>query len=495
MRRARLVPEKLSGEMSEAIGNLPPAYAEFEAKRLTGGIGYIRFNSFVPILMPKVCAALREMRDAPGIIIDLRGNEGGLLGMISGVGGLLQGYSSVYGTMKTRSDQDPVLVYQQRQPYEGPLAILIDGTTQSAAEMFTDGLQASGRAIVVGEVSAGSTLPSSIIKLPTGALFQYAFGNYETQNGVRLEGRGVVPDSIVKLNRPSLLRQGDPQLAQALAKLRERISWQLPKELVVDVTTTTPPAQPEEPKIEVTAPPPPPKPAVSPTPKAGEPTSVDKYNARLAKQVIARYIETIGGEPALAKITTRVATGTIELAMDLSGTVEIYEAAPNRSSILMNLGGFGIVQTTFDSNGSWVHDPVRGYMRLSAGVTAGDTFHRELDLLRQADSIRFERKEKIAGEDCFMLVQTAGRHVIQRFYFSILSGLLLRQNNLYLEDYREVDGLKIPFVARTDDALGRMSTVVRLKEVKHNVAIDESKFAEPVDCFTKPDQKWGARNK
>ncbi|MBV9957423.1 MAG: hypothetical protein JO360_03345, partial [Acidobacteria bacterium] len=72
--------EKLKGEMSPPIGNLPSLFTEFEAKSLPGGIGYIRFNAFVPPLMEKLCGALRTMHDAPGMIIDLRGNQGGLLG-------------------------------------------------------------------------------------------------------------------------------------------------------------------------------------------------------------------------------------------------------------------------------------------------------------------------------------------------------------------------------------------------------------------------------
>lgn len=493
LRRARIIPERLSGDMSPAIGNLPPMYTEFEAKRLPGGIGYIRFNAFVPSLMTKVCAALREMHNAPGIILDLRGNEGGLMGMVSGLGGLLQDYTSVFGTMKTRSGQTPVVASPQRKPYTGPLMILIDGSTQSAAEIFAAGLQTEIRATVIGEVSAGSTLPSAIMKLPTGAMFQYAFGTYETSRGVLLEGRGVVPDSIVKVNRYSLLRRGDPQLAVAVAKLREQIAV-LPKDLIADVVTVTaPPAKPDAPKTELVAPaslPPPVKPLSSPKPSVGDPSRSDDENARLAKQIVSRYVETVGGEAALTKIKSRVSIGTVELPMDLNGTVEVYEAPPNRTSVIMNLNGYGILQSTFGSNGSWVHDPVRGYLKLSEGPIGGDTFHRELQLLREVNSLRFERKEKVAGEDCFVLIQTIGGHVIQRLYFSVLTGLLIRQNNLYLEDYREVDGLKIAFVARQEDVHGRSSTVVRLKEVKHNIPIDENKFAERDDCFTKPNQTW-----
>src|SRR6185503_2174239 len=234
-RRIRIPRERLSGEMSPPVGNLPSLYTDFEAKRLEGGIGYIRFNAFVPNLMKKICAALREMHDAPGLILDLRGNQGGLLGMIGGLGGLLQDYTSLFGNMKMRSGQIPVVVAPQRAPYHGAIAILIDGSTQSAAEIFAAGLQITKRAVIVGETSAGSTLPAGIIKLPTGALFQYAFGNYQTPQGINLEGRGVIPDHIIKLNRRALLRGSDPQLATAVAEIRKQIS-PLRNEVVADVT-------------------------------------------------------------------------------------------------------------------------------------------------------------------------------------------------------------------------------------------------------------------
>lgn len=215
--------ERLKGEMSPAMGNMPSMYTEFESKRLRGGVGYIRFNAFVPSLMEKLCGALRSMKNAPGIILDLRGNQGGLLGMIGGLTGLLETTPTLMGAMQTRTGHVPLYVFPQMSPYSGPLVILVDGSTQSAGEMFASGMQETGRAIIVGEKSAGNTLPSAIKKLPTGALFQYGFANYETTSGKHLEGLGITPDYTVTLSRKNLLRGIDPQLNTAMLRLREKI--------------------------------------------------------------------------------------------------------------------------------------------------------------------------------------------------------------------------------------------------------------------------------
>lgn len=493
-RRVRITREKLKGEMSPAIGNLPPMYTEFEAKRLAGGIGYIRFNAFVPTQMKKVCAALRGMHDAGGIIVDLRGNQGGLLGMIGGLGGLVSEYTTVLGSMKTRTGQSPVLVTPQRSPYSGPLAILIDGSTQSAAEIFAAGMQETHRAVVIGDTSAGNTLPSGILKLPTGALFQYAFGNYQTPGGIFLEGRGVIPDWIVKLNRRTLLR-GDPQLNAAIAKLHQRISQNRLPELIADVTATAPPVPKPtgDPVMKAPVEPPPPPPKLIPArpESAGKESSSPDANTPSPEQIINRYIEAVGGESALLKIKSRVSTGTVELPMGLNGTVEVYEQSPNRTSVIMNLDGFGIVQHTSNGSLSWLQDPVRGYVSFPAGNqgTGSDDINRELRYRRLLSSLRFERKDKVGDRDCFVLDRIAGGILIARLFFEVATGLLVRENDTYLEDYREVDGVKVPFVARESPATA-MATVVRLREVKQNVPIDESKFAERPDCFTRPEQNW-----
>ncbi len=77
------------GEMSLAVGNFPAQEVVFEAKRLADNIGYIRFNIWVIPQMPKIREAIRSMKDTSGIVIDLRGNPGGIGGMAPGIAGLL----------------------------------------------------------------------------------------------------------------------------------------------------------------------------------------------------------------------------------------------------------------------------------------------------------------------------------------------------------------------------------------------------------------------
>ena len=211
-----IVRDRFSGEMSQALGNFPPQEVIFESKLLPDNIGYMRFNMWVIPQMPKLRKAMGEFAEARAVIIDLRGNPGGVGGMAPGLAGLLFREKASLGSMKMRGGSMEFIAFPQPDAFNGRIVILTDHGTGSTSEVFAAGMQETGRAVVLGETSAGAVLPSVFEKLPTGYLFQYAISDYRSPKNILIEGRGVVPDLHVKQSRDSLLAGRDAQLDEAV---------------------------------------------------------------------------------------------------------------------------------------------------------------------------------------------------------------------------------------------------------------------------------------
>lgn len=202
------------------FGNLPPVKVTHEARLLPGDIGYFHFNYFLGIMevMPAYNQAMQDFADAEGIIIDLRGNPGGLGAMAMGMAGwFIEGKGHLLGIMSMRTGDIKFAINPRANSFQGPVALLIDEITASTAEIMAGGLQDLSRVRIFGQTSAGAALPSVIDKLPNGDGFQYAVANYVSQGGRQLEGLGVIPDVTIDGGRETLLAEGDPVLKAAVA--------------------------------------------------------------------------------------------------------------------------------------------------------------------------------------------------------------------------------------------------------------------------------------
>lgn len=232
-KRIRRVP--LAGEAIQ-FGSLPTLHADLASQRLESKsglrIGYIRFNIWMLPAAIAFTKAMDEYRSADGLILDLRGNVGGVAGMVMGLSGHFFDKQLSLGTMKTRDSDlnffiNPRLVSasgERVQPYSGPLAILVDEISASASEIFAGGFQDLGRARIFGRRTTGQALPAFHDLLPNGDVLYHPFADFVTSKGTRIEGMGVIPDVLIPLKRDDLLAKRDPPLEAAIAWIESRPS-------------------------------------------------------------------------------------------------------------------------------------------------------------------------------------------------------------------------------------------------------------------------------
>lgn len=233
------IPRSRENGTSVTIAGLPTMHARLEAREakpeelLAAGanvdgepprIGVIRFNVWmVPIATP-FHRAIDQFRDADAIIVDLRGNHGGLGGLATGIAGHFCDRPASLGVLRLRHAELDFAVNPRRvtangeltEPFAGPVAVIVDAGTASTSEIFAGGLQALGRVRVFGQRTAGAALPAQVASLPNGDALLHAVADFTLPNGQRVEGRGVVPDEEVPVTRANLLCGRDEPLLAAL---------------------------------------------------------------------------------------------------------------------------------------------------------------------------------------------------------------------------------------------------------------------------------------
>lgn len=214
-----------------------------------------------------------------------------------------------------------------------------------------------------------------------------------------------------------------------------------------------------------------------------------------ASQVLDRYIEATGGRAALEKLKSRVMKGTVEVtALGASGQFEVRAMAPNRQVSKIEFGGFGILREGYDGTNAWTAVPGMG-VRLKSGGELARTqrtmgFPRELRIAESYARLEVKGPAKVGAADAWLVEGSPKEGKPDRFYFDQKSGLLLREEStvesavgemifqIDLDDYRVVDGVKVPFSIRIPQP-AEMGFHVKIAEVKHNGEVSESEFSRP----------------
>ena len=196
----------------------------FSADRSCPDVLVLRVEQFESGLGEWMGAQLANLPAATEVVLDLRANPGGLLSEADAVLSCFLPHWTPWAVRTTRSGQAATLRVRPGcgsldRPAPNGLAVLIDGSSRSAAELTPAALQEAGRAIVVGARSPGAVLISRDTDLPDGGRLTLSRADFVTTAGVRLEKRGVTPDVLAETT-PADRRAGrDPALEAALSLL------------------------------------------------------------------------------------------------------------------------------------------------------------------------------------------------------------------------------------------------------------------------------------
>lgn len=188
---------------------------------LDGNIGYILISEFDDVTVDQFKAALTELKsqNMKGLVIDVRDNPGGVLSVVVDIldeivpKGLI-----VYTEDKNGNRRD--YNGSNASELDVPLAVLVNGNSASASEIFAGTIQDYGKGAIIGTQTFGKGIVQTVQPLSDGSAVKFTIAKYYTPKGQNIHGKGVTPDKVVELPEGAT---SDVQLEAAVNYVKEKI--------------------------------------------------------------------------------------------------------------------------------------------------------------------------------------------------------------------------------------------------------------------------------
>jgi len=221
-----------------------------------------------------------------------------------------------------------------------------------------------------------------------------------------------------------------------------------------------------------------------------------------ADQVIEKHLAAMGGREALGKVTSRKATGTITVGTpngDLSGPVEVYSKAPNKTRlyVVLDLAPMGMndkltLDQKFDGTTGWALNTLQGDRQITGNQLdnmKNATFPNPLlSYKATGTTVELLPNETVAGKSLIVLKISPKVGSVSKLFLDPDTYLPMRSSATVnspemggdieqvseASDYRTVDGLKIPF--KSVQTAGGQTVTIVFSKVEHNLAIDDAMF-------------------
>jgi thiol-disulfide isomerase/thioredoxin len=226
----------------------------------------------------------------------------------------------------------------------------------------------------------------------------------------------------------------------------------------------------------------------------GPPAVVNDGTLPSLDTVLQKYIDALGGKDALAKLTTRVIKGKVDLVgVSRGGQMEVYAKAPNKSLTVMDVHPLGLTKQGFDGSTGWFFSQKLGTRNLKgpelAALTIDADFYYDLRIRELYPTTKLLGKTKSGFRELYVVQAVPRAGAAQYFYFDVETGLLFRRDTtrqtssgmvraeVYYGDWRKVDGIQLPF--SITQSMGQLTFGFTVEEVKHNVPLEEAVFRRP----------------
>lgn len=210
-----------------------------------------------------------------------------------------------------------------------------------------------------------------------------------------------------------------------------------------------------------------------------------------------RFVEASGGEAAIRQRTSRLSQGEISIpALGIRGHLQLLQTATGKTVQTLEVGPGMTFSMGSDGTVAWINIPGVGVQEMEGDqrtqfLDDSDLF-RTLNLSKRFTKTEVKSPEKLAGVECDVVVGTTKAGKVETLYFSRPDGLLRRWDReiltqegtwapgeTWIEDYRTVDGLKVPFKTRQPKP-ETGAYEIELSEIRHGVPTPEEKFKKPV---------------
>ena len=211
-------------------------------------------------------------------------------------------------------------------------------------------------------------------------------------------------------------------------------------------------------------------------------------------EVLARYVEAMGGEKAITAVTSRVIKGTVDITgLSHGGTYESYQEPPNKFYLLVQAYPFGIAKSGYNGRVAWTSSNATTTMMKNAADVAMfasvTTFFSPVGLKQRYAKVTLAGASQIGFRDVYVLELQPATGPAERLYLDTKTYLPVRMNKvqisgnmkipvqIYLDDWRAVDGIQFPF--SMTESQPQLSMGFTITEVRHNIPIDTKLFNPP----------------